>query len=440
VLLAHLNVRLYVTRYSSCTASMQMRRAAIRVFAASLLVFTPRHAAAFSALAHEAAIDVVWDTGIRPLLVRRFPSSDAPTLDRARSFAYGGSVIQDLGYYPFGSKLFTNLVHYVRSGDFVEALLRDARTIDEYAFALGALAHYANDNTGHPEATNKAVAQIFPKVGRKFGPIITYAQAPAQHVIVEFSFDVVQAAGGAYPSDAYKRFIGFRVATELLERAFQNTYGLTMNELFGDHERAIATYRYAVSQVIPALTQAAWRDKHDEIVKLLPAARRDAVVFNYTRADYEKEYGDDYQKPGLFARFLALLYRILPKVGPLKPLSFKAPTPEVERLFVDSFQLAAQRYRRALTDVADSRFDFMNTDFDTGRPARHGEYSLADDTYAELLAKLAAREPGAVPTALRTNVLAFYGPDPAPSSVNKRERKQWKDVERVLAGWRAAAR
>jgi hypothetical protein len=412
------------------------------VLVVALLAVMPRGAGAYSALAHEAAIDAAWDAGIRPLLLRRFPGSGVEALNQARSYAYGGSVIQDLGYFPFGSKLFTNLVHYVRSGDFVEALLRDAQTLDEYAFALGALAHYTNDNVGHPEATNKAVAEIFPKVRRKFGPIVTYAQAPAQHVIVEFSFDVVQTAAGAYLPDAYKRFIGFRVATDLLERAFQETYGLTMSELFGDHERAIATYRYAVSQIVPALTEAAWRDKHDEIVKLIPGADRGAFVFAYSRADYEREYGADYQKPGLFARFLGIVYRILPKVGPLKPLAFKAPTREVEQLFVESVALAGRRYRAALADLTDGRFNLSNTDFDTGRPARHGEYSLADDTYAELLAKLdrPAQGRGPAPAALRQNVLAFYGTDSAPSAGSKQDRKRWQVIQRTLSAWRPAPR
>jgi hypothetical protein len=227
-------------------------------------------------------------------------------LNEARAFAYGGSVIQDLGYCPFGNKFFSNLLHYVRSGDFVEALIRDARNINEYAFALGALAHHANDNAGHPAATNKAVPEVYPKLRAKFGDTITYVEAPKQHVIVEFSFDVVQVAAEAYLPDAYRRFIGFEVASELLARAFRETYGLAMSDVFGDPKRAISTYRYAVSQIIPALTQAAWRDKREEIEKLLPAAGRDGFVFNYRRADYERDYGTDYAKPGLFARFLVV--------------------------------------------------------------------------------------------------------------------------------------
>jgi hypothetical protein len=398
-----------------------------------LLVVGGDQALAYSVLAHEATIDSAWERGIRPLLLRRFPGASADSLNRARSFAYGGSVIQDLGYYPFGNKLFSNLLHYVRSGDFVEALIRESGDIDEYAFALGALAHYADDNIGHPSATNRAVPLAFPKFRRKLGDTVTYYEAPQQHVIVEFSFDVVQAAGGQYLPQAYQGFIGFRVAPRVLERAFQVTYGLSMDDLFADPRRAIETYRYAVSQVIPALTEAAWRDKHDEILKALPDIQRSGFVFRYRRSDYERDYGTTYQKPAAFARFLAFAYRLLPKIGPLKPLSFEAPTPEIELLFARSFRLASERYRAAIANVTDKQFNLANTDFDTGRPSRHGEYELADDTYAELLSKLEPQAFATAPVGLRRNILAFYGPKPAPSARSKRDRKHWPSIQRALA-------
>ena len=126
----------------------------------AVIVVTASPLSAYSVLSHEATIDVTWDKVLEPLLKQRFPRASADDLLRARAFAYGGSVIQDLGYYPFGNKFFSNLVHYVRSGDFVEALLREARTVDELAFALGAVAHYASDNIGHPVAVNKSVPII----------------------------------------------------------------------------------------------------------------------------------------------------------------------------------------------------------------------------------------------------------------------------------------
>jgi hypothetical protein len=398
-----------------------------------VLSLAPHRAFAYSVLAHEAAIDVTWDRSIAPLLRQRFPGTTEEALLRARSFAYGGSVIQDLGYYPFGSRFFSNLLHYVRSGDFVEALLHDARTVDEFAFAIGALAHYANDLTGHPEAVNRAVAIAYPKLRGKFGDAVTYVEAPTQHVIVEFSFDVVQAAGGGYLPEAYQRFIGFRVATDLLQRAFQETYGLEMRDVFADMDRSISTYRYSVSQIIPAMTEAAWRDKHDEIVKLHPTLERTGFVFAYGRQSFEKEYGRDYQRPGWFARFLAVLYRIVPKIGPLKPLSFKTPTPEAETLFVRSFRDATARLRQLLEEAQDRQPQYPNANFDTGRPTERGAYELADDTWGELLKRLEKRHFAGVDPVLRSRLLSFYRggiPGPTPS---RYEQKHGKNLQKRLA-------
>jgi hypothetical protein len=309
----------------------------VRGWAIALLIavssaFAADDAAGYSVLAHESNVDALWQSHLEPLLRRRFPRATAKDLRDARAFAYGGSVIQDLGYYPFGSHFFSNLLHYVRSGDFVETMIRDARDVDEYAFALGALAHYAADTTGHPEAVNRSVALMFPKLRAKYGDSVTYAQSPAKHVLVEFSFDVVQVAAGKYAAPSYHQFVGFAVASPLLERAFRDTYALEMRDVFSsDPELAIGTYRHAISELIPELTRVAWKDKQEEI-----ARHRGRFVYTLSRDVYEREYGSNYRKPGIFARILAFLYRLLPKIGPLKPLSFEAPTPQAERLFLAS--------------------------------------------------------------------------------------------------------
>src|SRR3984893_3345089 len=118
----------------------------VRAFAIMALVLSlswPSKTAAYAVLSHEAIIDSVWDTNIRPLLLKRFPGATGEQIKEAHGYAYAGVIIQDMGYYPHGSFFFSDLTHYVRSGDFVLALLRDAKDLDGYAFALGALAHYA---------------------------------------------------------------------------------------------------------------------------------------------------------------------------------------------------------------------------------------------------------------------------------------------------------
>jgi hypothetical protein len=402
-----------------CTASLA-------VLLVTLIV--PPSARAYSVLAHEANIDALWDSGIRPLLTRRFPRASASQIQDARAYAYGGSVIQDLGYYPLGSHFFSNLLHYVRSGDFVETMIRDARDVNEYAFALGALGHYTSDNTGHPAAVNKAVALMFPKLRQQYGDTVTYVESPSSHVIVEFSFDIVQAAAGAYLPESYHQFIGFKVATPLLERAFRETYGMETKDVFADQDLAISTYRHSVSQLIPELTRTAWRDKREEIEKLTPGVQESAFVFTYTRRQYDQEFGTHYHHSGLFGRIVGFFYKLLPKIGPLKPLSFRTPTPEAEKLFAESFKLTRTRFRTALDDVGRGRLDLRNTDFDTGKASLQGEYALADETYAELLHRLADRKFTAVSAPLRRNIVAFY--DTAPDRIASRKTRRHLDVIR----------
>src|SRR4029078_950579 len=135
---------------------------------------------------------------------------------------------QDLGYYPFGSKFFTNLLHYVKTGDFVEALIRDAQDVTELAFAIGALCHYAADTEGHALAVNRAVPLMYPKLQRKSGDSGPYDKAPKEHILGEFAFDVLLVAHGGYQQQALHDFIGFEVAKPLLERAVRENRGLEM--------------------------------------------------------------------------------------------------------------------------------------------------------------------------------------------------------------------
>jgi Zinc dependent phospholipase C len=399
-----------------------VRNLARVVLVAAMVAAVPgaaRPAAAYSVLAHEANIDALWETTIEPMLRARFPDSSPEQLSDARGYSYGGCVIQDLGYYPFGSRFFSNLLHYVRTGDFIEALIRHSQDVDEYAFALGALGHYSADNEGHPLAVNRAVALMYPKLRARFGNTVTYEQSPKSHVLVEFSFDVVQVAASAYAPEAYHSFIGFRVAKPLLERAFSETYGMEMNEIFFNEDLAIGTYRHAVATTIPEMTKVAWGKKRDTIRNVVPGAQRKTFVFNLRRGQYDKEFGADYQKPHGFARFLAFVYRLLPKIGPFRALSFSVPTPEAERLFLASFATTRERFKQSLDALAAGRLHLVNTDFDTGRPATRGEYALADDTYDELLGKLADHGFATVSDSLRANVIAYYRDiDPRPGATD----------------------
>ena len=353
---------------------------------ASVLMLFPAAppAQAYSVLAHQAIIDAAWDDAIVPLLRQRYPGITAGEMAAARAFAYGGSVIQDLGYFPFGSKRFTNLVHYVRSGEFVEALIRESRTPQELAFAIGGLAHYACDNFGHPLATNLVVPLMYPKVRAKVGERALYADSPARHIMVEFAFDVLQVVGGGYAAQAYRDRIGFEVAKPLLQRAFRATYDLELKDLFGDEDLAIGTYRHAISTVIPEMTRLAWEDKQDEILARTPGVVRDKFVFTLTREEYDAQYGTQYQKPGLMTRVFFYIMKVIPKVGPFRPLAFEPLTPEAERLFVQSFETSRERFRGWVVALRKGPLSLENSDLDTGQPPNPGENPLVAETNEDL--------------------------------------------------------
>lgn len=391
------------------------RRAVLCAFAVAATLLAPPRLEAYSVVAHLGAVDACWDQQIAGLLRQRYGRLNPEQLNEARSYAYGGALIQDLGYYPFGSHLFTDLTHYVRSGDFVESLIRNARDPNEYAFALGALAHYAFDNTGHPEAVNRAVPIMYPKLRAKVGPRALYVDSPSRHLMVEFAFDVLQVASGAYAAQDFRDRIGFHVSKRLLEQAVQETYGLELGDMLLNVDLAIGTYRHAVSTTIPEMTELAWRDKHDEIVERTPEATQKSFVYALTRQDYEREFGTGYRKPSMLARTLGFILKILPKVGPLKPLAFEPLTSDAEHLFIESGRIAQARYETLLQALRARRLALPNTDFDTGKAPTPGANRLTDETYAALLRKLAHHQEVEPPLALRRNINDFFEQDTAPA-------------------------
>jgi hypothetical protein len=404
----------------------------ILLSAAMLTVFSSG-ARGYAVLTHEAILDTLWVDSIQPVLQSRFPEATKEQLDEAHAYAYGGCVIQDLGYYPFGSHFYSDLVHYVRSADFIQALLDESANLDEYAFALGAVAHYGADVDGHAIAVNRAVPILFPKLQRKFGNEVTYGDNPAAHLKTEFGFDVLQVARGHYAPKAYHDFIGFQVSKDLLDRAFQKTYGLRLKDLFGTLDLSLATYRFSVSRMIPDVTRLAWSLKSAEIQKDQPTISRKQFLYNLKRSDYDKEWGANHQRPGFGSRLLAGIMRIMPKVGPFKSLEFKVPTPATEKMFEDSFDAAVKRDRQSFAEAKTGKLEFPNRDLDTGGPVHPGEYALADATYDKLLKKLAAKKFEGVTPALRQNILAFYGrmatPDPHGTAIPLAALKALDDTE-----------
>src|ERR1035441_4879701 len=382
---------------------------------------------AYSVLTHEEIVDLLWSDEIRPLLLKRYPGLSEDQIKEAHAYAYGGAVIQDLGYYPFGSKDFSNLVHYVRSGDFVRELLLESQDANEYAFALGALAHYASDITGHGMAVNEAVAIEYPKLRAKFGKSVTYAQDKTAHLKTEFGFDMLQVAKNRYASQQYHDFIGFQVSKPLLERVFPVVYGLELKDVLAHEDLAIGSYRFSVGRLIPEMTQVALQTHKKDMMREHPDFAKKKFLYRLSRSEYEKEWGKDYTKPGTGARILALFFRIIPHIGPFKALSFNNPTPQTEDLYFKSINTTADQYKIFLHAVRTDSLQLPDNDLDTGQPAKAAEYSLADSTYATLLDQLLKKKFDGTPPELRSNILAFYSDLSAPV-LTKKDHARWDAV------------
>ena len=384
-------------------------------------------------------VDLAWQDELRPMLLKRFPNATPDELRHAHAFAYGGSLVQDMGYYPFGKKYFSDLLHYVRSGDFVATLINESNDINEYAFALGALAHYSSDNMGHP-TINRVVAIEFPKLRAKYGNEVTYADDHKAHIRTEFGFDMVQVAKNRYTSDRFHDFIGFEIATPLLERAFLKTYGMKLDDVLGDEDSAIGTFRRAVSQFIPEMTRAALINRRADLVKDTPNFDKRKFLYHLSRAKYEKEWGKGYRRPGFGTRVLAFFLRIIPKIGPAAALNFKVPTTQTEDMYIKSVDQTIDDYRRLLRQVSENNLKFPDTDCDTGRDTAPAEYSLADETYARLLDDLSKGKFTQLTPELQENVLAFYSNPRAPERTKK--SKSWEHTQeevQQLKAWKPNA-
>ena len=409
-------------------------RLALVVFLSGSMLF------GYTVLTHEAIIDSVWDSSLKKVLLKRFPGATAAELEVAHSYAYGGCIIQDMGYYPFSNRFFSDLTHYVRSGDFVAAMIRDSTDINEFAFALGALEHYAADTDGHRMATNHAVPILYPELKRKYGSNVTYWDNPVAHLRTEFGFDVLQVAMQRYAPDRYRAFIGFRVSRELLERAFVETYGIELKDVLGSVTLALGSYRYSIRSILPGMTRVAWRLKKDQLRKEIPGITKKKFLYNLSRSSYEKEWGNEYRRPGLGTRILAFCFRMLPSGGPFQGLRIRTPTPEVERLFMASFNTTVDRYKEILTTLdAKGVAALPNENLDAALATMQGKYHGSDNAYAKLVGKLAEKKfEGAMPD-LRANILRFYrdAKAPVPAKSTARVRAEYARLTGQLAELKA---
>lgn len=376
------------------------------------LIFSCASSSAYSVLTHEELIDLAWNDSIRPLLLAKFPGTTDHQLVVAHSYAYGGCAIQDMGYYPFGKPFFSDLTHYVRSGDFVVWMLRNARTIDEYAFAIGALSHYLGDSIGHSQAINPATAFEFPKLQRKYGDSVTYGESPHGHIRTEFAFDVEELGYLEFAPPAYLRAVGFRVPRKFLERAFSHTYGIDVHSILGPDRPALRSYRTAVRSFIPTFAEA-------EVVlhrQQFPPHPDDETYRTFSerisRTNYDRRWKHTYKGPGFKVHLLAILVFVVPKFGGAADLAIKIPTPDTQEWYLHSMNHTVDVLSGTLRTLREDRVDpvsLANLNLDTGKQDTFGDYPLAEETYAKLLERVTAKPQSAISEDLKRDILAHYG-------------------------------
>jgi Zinc dependent phospholipase C len=435
-----------------------------------LLLGWATQAGAYSLLTHEQLIDLTWNDSIVPLLLSRYPSLTPAQLEHARAYAYGGCVIQDIGYYPFGDQFFSDLTHYVRTGDFVVNLFRNAGNPDELAFAIGALSHYIGDAEGHSLATNLAVPVEFPKLEEKYGPVVNYAEGKTQHVRTEFAFDVNELDHGRMAPLRYQKHVGLMVPVRQLALAYYQTYGLTRGfSRRGEQHINVGGYRFSVRSFIPDIAQAiAILHRHSEPADI--ETPETVELHKEVKAMAAENHWDTYQrKPGIGTYSLAGLIFILPKIGPLRMASIKGPTVHTQSEYDHSVWVSTEALRRVLArftppphrrpsaaqaasadthsqpppsrplpedpvsrplvphDPPDSRHPLKNRDLDTGNVVQPGGYPLTDQTYAKLLHLLAHRPNRAIPPGIKNDIQAYYANLDLPITT-KKDPEKWKQV------------
>ena len=374
---------------------MLLRCSAIRLaafMACALSLLSPPPACAYSVLSHEEVVDMAWKTNIVPLLKQRFPGMTEDDIRQAHAYAYGGSVIQDLGYYPFGSHYFSDLLHYVRPQEFVEALIRDSTTPNEYAFALGALAHYCGDTIGHP-AVNIITAEENPPLEHLFGRIVTYGEDPTAHLRTEFGFDVVEVAQGHYSQENYRDFIGFQVAKPLLDRAFQETYGIPISSVLTHEDLAIGTYRRAVSSLIPKMTRLAFVSYKKDIQQAAPGMAKKKFLYRLNQTEFKKDFGNEYYRVGFWGHVGTFFLKIIPKVGPFKALKVTLPDPHEQDTYIKSINATVDKYRLYLAEVHADPAPLPPPDSKDAADARKAADRVAKDAAAAQRLAASAEDP-----------------------------------------------
>ncbi len=403
----------------------------LRPVAILCLLLTTVPAVPYSVQTHEELIDIAWKQSIQPILLKQYPTLTEAQLQEAHAYAYGGSAIQDFGYYPFGNAFFSDLTHYVRSGDFVINLLRDAHTADELAFAIGSLSHYLGDTIGHSTAVNFSVPVEFPKLEKQYGTSVNYAENPHAHVQTEFAFDINQLSKGRFAPSAYLKHVGLEVPRPLLRKAFFETYGLNLPDIIGSKETSLRTYRKGVRSFIPNIARAETLLHKKNFPQDIPSPDLDALRVDALQASADNNWEAYRKQPGFTSHLYAGFIFILPKVGTLKMLAIKGPTQQTEDLYIKSVNRSIKALRFVLAHFDRIEYYLPNRDLDTGAIIKPGGYPLTDMTYAELLEMITKNPDKVIPIQLKHDLTEYYA-DPEAPIITKKDPEKWAQVQTNL--------
>jgi len=391
----------------------------------------PLRSPPYSVQTHQELIDLAWKQSIRPILLKHFPTLTEAQLQEAHAYSYGGCAIQDFGYYPFGNKFFSDLTHYVRSGDFVLSLLHNAQTPNEVAFAVGSLSHYIGDAIGHSAAVNLSVPIEFPKLEKRYGSTINYAEDPHAHVQTEFAFDINQLSKLRFAPSAYTKFVGLEVPTDLLRKAFFETYGLRLPDIIGTRQTSLRIYRYAVRRFLPNIARAETILHKKNFPADVSTPDFDLFTKDLLQASADNNWEAYRKRPGVRSHLYAGFIFILPKIGSLQMLAIKGPNEHTEDLYIKSVNRSIAGLRRVLTNFDTIDSYISNRDLDTGLVVKPGGYRLADQTYAKLLAMITEHPNNVVPLQLQHDLTDYYA-DPAAPIFTKKDPQKWAQVQANL--------
>lgn len=395
-----------------------------------LLTFS-RAGVSYSVQTHEQLIDLAWKQSIRPLLLERYPHLTEAQITEAHAYAYGGCAIQDLGYYPFGNPFLSNLTHYVRPGDFILSLIDNAQNSDELAFAIGALSHYIGDTIGHSEAINEAVGVEFPKLAKKYGPIVTYDEGEHPHVRTEFAFDVNQISKRRFAPSAYLNHVGLAVPVPLLRRALFQTYGVDLYDVIGHRRPVLTGYRFAVRSFLPRIAQAEVVLHKNGFPPEISSKALDSLNKNLAQSDFENGWEQYRKKPGIGTHLLAYILFILPRIGPLSDAAIRGPNAQTEASYIASLNHSIDALRHILINFDSVDYLVPNRDLDTGGMVRSGTSRLTDQTYGKLVGFLTRTPARPVPFALKQNIANYYS-DPTAPIATKKDAQEWTKLQAEL--------